>query len=117
MASEHPLNHSSAAMAVKSFANLSFREIVNLGLWPGAGSSRPRGSVGIAGLLCRSQGEIACMEDCQCLCHSYQTRHVHWGYYQHLDTNEPKDNWQNKQHQDNAFQAFRETNQNLLDLV
>ena len=23
----------------------------------------------------------------------------------------------NKQHQDNAFQAFRETNQNLLDLV
>ena len=38
-------------------------------------------------------------------------------YYQHLDTNEPKDNWQNKQRQDNAFQAFRETNQNLLDLV
>ena len=38
-------------------------------------------------------------------------------YYQHLDTNEPKDNWQNKQRQDNAFQALRETNQNLLDLV
>ena len=38
-------------------------------------------------------------------------------YYQHLDTNEPKDNWQNMQRQDNAFQAFHETNQNLSDLV
>ena len=31
----------------------------------------------------------------------------------YLDANEPKDNWQNKQHQD-VFQAFHETNQNLF---
>ena len=31
--------------------------------------------------------------------------------------NEPKDNWQNKHHQESAFQASHETNQKLLDLV
>ena len=42
MASGHPLSHSSAAMVVKSFANLSWkgaREIVNLACGHSAGSA------------------------------------------------------------------------------
>jgi hypothetical protein len=38
-------------------------------------------------------------------------------YNQHPAANEPKDNWQSMQHQDNAFQVYHETNQNLLEPV